>query len=80
MSAFQLDIIVKPCEEGGYFASCPSLQGCHAEGETYADAIANVLDVARIIIEYQQQRQGVLPSCIELPEGQPFQFNILMPA
>jgi predicted RNase H-like HicB family nuclease len=38
-------ITIEPCEEGGFFADCPSLQGCHAEGETYGEAIDNIRDV-----------------------------------
>ena len=42
---------VEPQEEGGYLATCPDLQGCHAEGDTVAGALENVEDVARVIIE-----------------------------
>ncbi len=38
-------ITVEPCEEGGFFASCPTLQGCHAEGDTYGEVIDNIRDV-----------------------------------
>ncbi len=43
---FSLPIVVEPCEEGGFFASCPDLQGCHAEGETYTEAVEILEDVA----------------------------------
>ena len=44
-------VIVEPCEEGGYFAHCPLLQGCHAEGETYREAIDNIYDVIQAHME-----------------------------
>ena len=40
-------IIIEACEEGGYFAYCPILQGCHAEGDTYGEAIDNIRDVIK---------------------------------
>jgi len=30
---YQYTIFIEPCEEGGYFATCPSLPGCHVQGE-----------------------------------------------
>jgi len=44
-------IIVECMEEGGYYAECPILQGCHAEGETYTEAVENLEDAIRIILE-----------------------------
>ena len=51
MKKYLLKVLVEPLEEGGYLASCPDLQGCHAQGDTIAEALENVEDVARIIIE-----------------------------
>lgn len=51
MKRYLLKVDVEPLEEGGYLASCPDLQGCHAEGETIAEALENIEDVARVIIE-----------------------------
>ncbi len=33
-SIYQYTVFVESCEEGGYFADCPSLPGCHVQGET----------------------------------------------
>jgi predicted RNase H-like HicB family nuclease len=51
MKKYLLKVEVEPLEEGGYLATCPDLQGCHAEGDTIAEALDNIEDVARIIIE-----------------------------
>ena len=51
MKKYLLKVEVEPLEEGGYLASCPDLQGCHAEGETIAEALENIEDVARVIME-----------------------------
>ena len=31
-------------EDGGYVASCLSLPGCHSQGETVEEALANIVD------------------------------------
>ena len=51
MKKYLLKVEVEPLEEGGYLASCPDLQGCHAEGDTIAEALEIIEDVARIIME-----------------------------
>ncbi len=43
-------ITIEPCEEGGFFASCPTLQGCHAEGETYGETIDNIREVIKLYL------------------------------
>ncbi len=59
---YLLPIVVEPMEEGGYFAECPLLQGCHAEGETLAEAIENLQDVMRIIIESYKELGKEIPA------------------
>jgi antitoxin HicB len=36
---YKFTIIVEPCEEGGFFASCPAFPGCHVEAETYDETL-----------------------------------------
>ena|SRR5438477_8757181 len=35
----------------GYFISCPVLQGCYSQGDTYEEAIENIKDAIRLNIE-----------------------------
>ncbi len=44
-------IIIEPCEEGGFFAKCSTLQGVHAQGETYAETLKNIESVIRAVAE-----------------------------
>mgnify|MGYP001611963438 CR=1 FL=1 len=37
--SYQYTVFIESCEEGGYFADCPSLPGCHVQGETLEDAL-----------------------------------------
>ena len=63
MAKLVIPVDVEPLEEGGYLAICEAIQGCHAEGETVAEALENLEDVARILLELR--REDGLP----LPEG-----------
>jgi predicted RNase H-like HicB family nuclease len=37
--------------DGGYHASCPSLPGCHSEGETLDEAVANLREAITVYLE-----------------------------
>jgi predicted RNase H-like HicB family nuclease len=45
-----LPIIVE-ADSDGYFVSCPALQGCYSDGDTYEEAVANIKDAIRLHIE-----------------------------
>ena len=55
-------IIIEACDEGGYFAYCPILQGCHAEGETYGEAIDNVRAVIETHLELRKKNKELVSS------------------
>lgn len=63
MTKVIIPVEIEPLEEGGYLATCEAIQGCHAEGETVAEALENLEDVARILLELRQE-DGLPP-----PEG-----------
>ena len=48
---YRLPIEMERIEEGVYLASCPVIQGCHAEGRTIGEALDNLQGVARVIYE-----------------------------
>ncbi len=68
MKKYLLKVEVEPLEEGGYLATCPDLQGCHAEGDTIAEALENVEDVARILLELRREDGLALPEGLEQVE------------
>jgi predicted RNase H-like HicB family nuclease len=43
--------IVLEGDSDGYFVSCPALQGCYSQGDTYEEAVANIKDAIRLHIE-----------------------------
>jgi len=45
-----LPIIIE-ADADGYFVSCPALQGCYSQGDTYEEAVKNIKDAIRLHIE-----------------------------
>lgn len=46
---------------GGYHAYCPSLPGCHSEGDTLDQAIANLREAVTVYLESLQAHGESLP-------------------
>lgn len=47
---FRFTIVVEK-DSDGYFAFCPQLQGCYAQGETYEETVRNAEDAIRLHVE-----------------------------
>lgn len=71
-------IVVEPCEEGGYFASCPLLQGCHAEGKSFGEAIDNLKDVIKAHLEVRRAKGENIPF-VEIKSPEKINFQIPVP-
>lgn len=50
MKNYHLPIVIEQ-DEDGYFASCPGLQGCYSQGETYEETMINIRDAIRLNLE-----------------------------
>ena len=50
MKQLTLPIIVE-ADADGYFVSCPALQGCYSQGDTYEEGVANIKDAIRLHID-----------------------------
>jgi predicted RNase H-like HicB family nuclease len=50
MKHLTLPIIIEE-DSDGYYVSCPALQGCYSQGETYEEAVKNIKDAIRLHIE-----------------------------
>ncbi len=48
---YQRQVIIEPDETGGYVVSCPSLPGCHSQGETIDEALANIREAIDLYSE-----------------------------
>jgi len=47
--------------EGGYHVFCPALPGCHSQGETVDEAIANGTEAIEVYLESLIAHQEPLP-------------------
>ncbi len=63
MTSYRLPIEVQPLETERYLAVCSVIQGCHAEGDTIAEAIENLQDIARQLQELR------LDDVLSIPPG-----------
>jgi predicted RNase H-like HicB family nuclease len=80
MKKYKVRVIIEPCEEGGYFAACPALQGCHAEGETYLEALENIQDIIRIHLESRAELGTLTPDKAEVAsELDTFKVELMVP-
>jgi predicted RNase H-like HicB family nuclease len=50
MKSYHLPIVVEH-DHDGYFAACPSLQGCYSQGETYEETLVNIHDAIKLHLE-----------------------------
>ena len=50
MKNITLRIVIEG-DTDGYFVSCPALQGCYSQGDTYEEAVENIKDAIRLHIE-----------------------------
>jgi len=50
MRNLTLPIVIEK-DDDGYFVSCPLLQGCYSQGDSYEEAIENIKDAIRLHIE-----------------------------
>jgi predicted RNase H-like HicB family nuclease len=44
-------IILEHEADGGYHAFCPALPGCHSQGETVEEAMANAAEAVELYLE-----------------------------
>lgn len=72
MKRYHLPIVIE-ADGDGYVASCPTLQGCYTQGDTYEEALANVKDAIRLHLEDRretgediQQTRSVSLSTVEV--------------
>jgi predicted RNase H-like HicB family nuclease len=47
---FTLPVVIE-ADTDGYFVSCPTLQGCYSQGDTYEEALENIKDAIRLHIQ-----------------------------
>ena len=60
MKNYRFSVLVEKDSEG-YFASCPELQGCYTQGETYEKVLENIKDAIRLHVEDRLEAGEEIP-------------------
>jgi predicted RNase H-like HicB family nuclease len=55
MAKYRFTVVIERDEDGVYIASCPAIQGCHTQGDTYEEAMENLKDAIQLHIEARRQ-------------------------
>ncbi|MCK4394638.1 type II toxin-antitoxin system HicB family antitoxin [Candidatus Bipolaricaulota bacterium] len=55
MTSYRFTVVVEQDEDGVYIASCPTLQGCYSQGDTYKEAVENLKDAIHLHIEARRE-------------------------
>ena len=48
--SYKVNVIIEK-DAHGYFAYSPELEGCHSQGDSYEDAIANIREAVELYLE-----------------------------
>lgn len=72
---------IEELEEGAYMAVCPVIEGCHALGDTVPEALKNLEDVARALLEFVAEKGLDWPSGLKSAGTGPVELHaeILVP-
>lgn len=54
-------IVIEQDEDGVFVASCPSLPGCHTQGKTHAEAMANLRQAVGVYLESLREHGDPIP-------------------
>ena len=55
-------ILVYPEDVGGFSVVCPSLPGCHSQGETLEEALGNIREAIQLYLEVLREDGIELPT------------------
>jgi predicted RNase H-like HicB family nuclease len=58
---YDYTVILEREEDGGCHASCPALKGCHTQGDTIEEAIANIKEAIELYLEDLKQDGEPIP-------------------
>lgn len=61
MEELTYTVILEKEEDGGYHAFCPILKGCHSQGDTYEEALANIQDAIKLYLESLKAHNEEIP-------------------
>lgn len=60
MKQYRFSVVIER-DNDGYFAFCPELQGCYAQGGTYEEVLENIKDAIRLHVEDRLEAGEEIP-------------------
>lgn len=60
-------VILIPQPDGGYFVDCPSLPGCHSQGDTREEALENIREAIVLVLEDMAEQGEPVPVTANQP-------------
>ena len=66
MQNYKYTVVIEPAEEGGYFASCPALEGCVSQGQTYEETVENIKEAISAYIESLKKDNEPIPEDVDV--------------
>ena len=51
MKKYNFTVLIEKDEDGGYIATVPEVKGCHTQGDTIAEIMANVDEAIKLCLE-----------------------------
>ena len=62
MKVMDFKVFLEPDPEyGGYVVTCPSIPGCHSQGKSVEEALANIREAIELCLEVMHERGEDLP-------------------
>lgn len=59
---YNYTIILEKESDRGYHAFCPILKGCHSQGDSFEEAIANITEAIELYIESLKADNQLIPT------------------
>ena len=60
MVKYKIPVIIEK-DKDGYFAYCPTLQGCYTQGDTFEEVLKNIIDAIRLHIQDRREANEEIP-------------------
>jgi predicted RNase H-like HicB family nuclease len=54
-------VVIEQDEDGLFVATCPALQGCYTQGQTYEEAMANIREAIELHLEARRNLGEPIP-------------------
>lgn len=67
MKTLSLPVIIEK-DKDGYYAECPSLEGCYTQGDSYEEALKNIKDVILLCLKDKKEIKEVSNKSISLTQ------------